>query len=100
MEAKKRRLGKKVVRVLAWGSGAVAFGLPWAAFQLLPATATATAAQAPPAQQTITVPAGSQVVVTTSANGTTGIQVIKSKGVASTTHAPIATTRASAPPVP
>jgi hypothetical protein len=100
MEATKRRLGRRTVRVLAWGSGVVAFALPWATFRFLPSPVTA--AQAP-AQQVVVVPAGSKVVVTGSPNGTPGVQVITAAGTpttgATTKHAPVTTTRASAPPV-
>ena len=87
MEAKKTpkaRFSKDRIRALAWAGGALAFTLPWAAFRFVPAVN--------PGQQVVTVPAGSRVVVTKSANGTTGVQIIRANG------APVATTRASAPP--
>ena len=87
---KKKRLGKNTIRALAWASGAAAFALPWAAFQVAPVT---TAAQS---QQVVVVPAGSRVVVTRSAGGATNVQVVRSKGTVAS--APITTTRASAPP--
>src|SRR2546426_7121199 len=35
--AKKRRFGKRTVKLLAWGAGVLGFTLPWAAFDLVPA---------------------------------------------------------------
>lgn len=90
MEPKKKRLSKNTIRALAWGAGAAAFALPWAAFQVAPLT---TSAQG---QQVVVVPAGSRVVLTRSAGGSTSVQVVRSKGTP--TSAPITTTRASAPP--
>jgi len=87
MDAKKTprpRFSKERIRALAWAGGALAFALPWAAFRFVPSVLGG--------QQVVTVPAGSRVVVTKSANGATGVQIIRAKGV------PVATTRASAPP--
>ena len=97
MEAKKKRLSKPALRALAWTSGAVAFGLPWAVFQVAPSAPTS--AQAAP--QVVVVPAGSRVVLVKAPNGTTGVKVLKSKGgtiAAPTTAAPVTTTGGSAPP--
>jgi hypothetical protein len=91
MDAKKKRLNRTTVRTLAWGAGAAAFALPWAAFQLVPSVAGTQASQ----QQVITVPAGSQVVVTKGPNGVTGVKVV---GAKAGTAAPVTTTGASAPP--
>ena len=90
MEPKKKRLSRNTIRALAWASGAAAFALPWAAFQVAPST---TGAQS---QQVVVVPAGSRVVLTKSANGSTSVRVVHGKATA--TSAPITTTRASAPP--
>jgi hypothetical protein len=99
MEAKKKRLSKPALRAVAWTSGALAFGLPWAAFQLAPSVTTG--AQAPSAQQVVVVPAGSRVVLVKAPNGTTGVKVLKTKGgtiAPPTTAAPVTTTGGSAPP--
>lgn len=100
MEPRKRRLGKPAVRALAWAAGAVAFAIPWAAFEVVP-PASANAQGASP--QVIVVPAGSKVVITGSAGGATGVRVIHSKAstasVTPTVKAPpVSTTGASAPP--
>ena len=79
MERKKKRLGKNAVRALAWTAGAVAFGLPWAAFQVVPAATATTQATSP---QVIVVPAGSKVVFTGSSAGATGVKVVRSKATA------------------
>lgn len=100
MERKKKRLGKNAVRVMAWTAGAVAFAVPWAAFQATPA-ATASAQGTSP--QVIVVPAGSKVVVMGSPAGASGVKVIHSKATATATaptvkSTPVTTTGASAPP--
>jgi hypothetical protein len=98
MGTEKKRLSKKALHAVAWGSSAFAFALPWAAFRLAPVAFSG--AQGAPAQQVVVVPAGSKVVVTKSPSGTTGVQVIRAKGTApGSVSAPVATTGASAPPV-
>ena len=94
---KKKRYSKPVVRAMAWGAGAVAFAVPWAAFQVVHSPATGAQGAAP---QVIVVPAGSKVILLSSPSGTS-VKVIRSNGTTtSPTHAtaPLTTTRASAPP--
>lgn len=100
MEPKKRRLGKNAVRALAWASGAVAFAIPWAAFEVVP-PGPASAQGASP--QVIVVPAGSKVVLAGSTGGATGVRVIHSKATGTSVtptvkSVPVSTTGASAPP--
>lgn len=99
MEAKKKRFSKTALRVMAWSAGAVAFAVPWAAFQAIPAPTTS--AQASP--QVVVVPAGSKVVVLGSPSGATGVKIIRSKATTTTSVStakatPVTTTGASAPP--
>jgi hypothetical protein len=100
---KKKRLGKKTVRVIAWAAGGVAFAVPWVAFQFVPSATTG--AQAPTSPQVIVVPAGSRVTVLSAPSGATGVKVVRSSVTTPTTaaaptvkSAPVTTTGASAPP--
>ncbi len=93
--AKKRRLGKRTVKLLAWGAGVLGFALPWAAFDVVPGH-LGSAAQ----QQVVVVPAGSKVVITKApSGGAPGVVVVSAKSSTPKPSAPaVATTRASAPP--
>jgi hypothetical protein len=97
---KKKRLGRRSVRAIAWAAGAASFALPWAAFQAVPRATTAAAAP----QQVIVAPVGSTVTFTKSAAGTvSGVKIVTPKGAKTTAGGavsapPVATTRASAPP--
>jgi hypothetical protein len=93
-----KRFSRRTVRLMAWGAGAVSFGLPWAAFQLIPRPAGSTAAQ-----QVITAPAGSTVTIMKSPTGVvTGVRIVTPKGARTRTVVPggasVATTRGSVPP--
>jgi hypothetical protein len=103
-EAKRKRLDRRAVRAVAWAAGAASFALPWAAFQVIPHPATTSAAAAP--QQVIVAPAGSTVTFKkTPAGVVSGVKIVTPKGTTttgatgSTSTPPVATTRATAPPV-
>lgn len=79
---------------MAWGAGAVAFALPWAALRSVPAPkAGSQAARA----QVVVVPAGSRVLVTANPpSGSTGVTVVRTKGAPT---APAVTTTGASVPV-
>lgn len=92
--AKKRKLSKRTVKLIAWVSGAVAFALPWAVIQAVPRPAVSAG------PQLVAVPAGSHVVITqAAAGGSGGVVVTTGQGGGVTTPA-VATTGGSAPPPP
>ncbi len=92
--AKKRKLSKRTVKLIAWISGAIAFALPWAVIQAVPRPAVSTG------PQLVVVPSGSHVVITqAAAGGSSGVVVTPGKGGGVTTPA-VATTGGSAPPPP
>jgi hypothetical protein len=97
--AKKRRMGKRGLRWIAWGAGLLGFALPWAAIQAVPEQRTAAAPQVVvvPAGSRVVVPAGSRVVTTT-APPSAGSGVVAAKGKGGIATPPVTKTGGSAPP--
>ena len=97
--AKKRRMGERGLRLIAWGAGLFGFALPWAAIQAVPERGTAAAPQVVvvPAGSQVVVPAGSRVVTAT-APPSAGSGVVAAKGKGGIATPPVTKTGGSAPP--